>query len=87
MPYQHNTGFIFGTVYHITYQSDEDLQPEIDAELKRVNHTFSTFEPSSVISLINQNKPVKVNEMFEEVFTLAQQVSKDANGKYVGLRL
>ena len=65
MPYQHNTGFIFGTVYHITYQNDEDLQPEIDAELKRVNQTFSTFEPSSVISLINQNKPVKVNEMFD----------------------
>lgn len=82
MPYQHNTGFIFGTVYHITYQSDEDLQPEIDAELKRVNQTFSTFEPSSVISLINQNKPVKVNEMFDEVFTLAQQVSKETNGAF-----
>lgn len=82
MPYQHNTGFIFGTVYHITYQSDEDLQPEIDAELKRVNQTFSTFEPSSVISQINQNKPVKVNEMFEEVFTLAQQVSKETNGAF-----
>lgn len=82
MPYQHNTGFIFGTVYHITYQNDEDLQPEIDAELKRVNQTFSTFEPSSVISQINQNKPVKVNEMFEEVFTLAQQVSKETNGAF-----
>lgn len=82
MPYQHNTGFIFGTVYHITYQSDEDLQPEIDTELKRVNQTFSTFEPSSVISLINQNKPVKVNEMFDEVFTLAQQVSKETNGAF-----
>lgn len=82
MPYQHNTGFIFGTVYHITYQNDEDLQPEIDAELKRVNQTFSTFEPSSVISLINQNKPVKVNEMFDEVFTLAQQVSKETNGAF-----
>ena len=82
MPYQHNTGFIFGTVYHITYQNDEDLQPEIDAELKRVNQTFSTFEPSSVISLINQNKPVKINEMFEEVFTLAQQVSKETNGAF-----
>lgn len=31
-PYQHNTGFIFGTVYNITYQSSSDLQPEIEAE-------------------------------------------------------
>lgn len=27
MPYQHNQGFVFGTVYNITYQSDKDLQP------------------------------------------------------------
>ena len=33
-PYQHDTGFIFGTVYNVTYQSDEDLQPEIEAELR-----------------------------------------------------
>ena len=44
MPYQHNKGFIFGTTYNITYQSDEDLQPQIEAELKKVNQTFSTFE-------------------------------------------
>ena len=25
MPYQHNEGFIFGTVYHATYQYDKDL--------------------------------------------------------------
>ncbi|MCR5077363.1 MAG: FAD:protein FMN transferase [Prevotella sp.] len=82
MPYQQNTGFIFGTVYHITYQSNENLQPQIDAELKKVNLTFSTFEKNSVISLINQNRPVKVNEMFTEVFTLAEQVSQETQGAF-----
>ena len=77
MPYQHNTGFIFGTVYHITYQSNEDLQPQIDAELKKVNETFSTFDSNSMISQINRNRPVKINEMFSEVFTLAEEVSED----------
>ncbi|MBF1410215.1 MAG: FAD:protein FMN transferase, partial [Prevotella histicola] len=47
MPYQHNTGMIFGTVYHITYQYNEDLQPAIEAELQKVNMTFSTFEKNS----------------------------------------
>ncbi len=28
-PYQHDTGFIFGTTYSITYQYDKDLQKEI----------------------------------------------------------
>lgn len=34
-PYQHDTGFIFGTTYSITYQYAKDLQPEIEAEMKR----------------------------------------------------
>ena len=25
-PYQHNKGFVFGTIYNITYQSSKDLQ-------------------------------------------------------------
>lgn len=82
IPYQHNKGFIFGTVYNITYQSDEDLQKQIEAELKKVNQTFSTFESNSVISQINQNKPVKVNEMFAEVFTLAESISEETDGAF-----
>ena len=82
MPYQHNKGFIFGTVYNITYQSNDDLQPQIEAELKKVNQTFSTFEANSLISQINQNKPVKVNEMFREVFTLAESISKETDGAF-----
>lgn len=82
MPYQVNKGFIFGTVYHVTYQSDEDLQAQIEAELKKVNETFSTFEPNSLISQVNQNKPVKVNQMFRDVFTLAETISKDTDGAF-----
>lgn len=82
MPYQHNKGFIFGTVYNITYQSDEDLQSQIEAELKKVNETFSTFDSKSLISQVNQNKPVKVNQMFREVFTLAETISKETDGAF-----
>ena len=82
MPYQHNTGMIFGTVYHITYQYNEDLQPAIEAELQKVNMTFSTFEKNSLISQINQNKPVKVNDMFADVFNLAEKVSEETNGAF-----
>ena len=82
MPYQHNTGMIFGTVYHITYQYNEDLQPAIEAELQKVNMTFSTFEKNSLISQINQNKPVKVNDMLADVFNLAEKVSEETNGAF-----
>lgn len=33
-PFRTDEGFIFGTVYKITYQSDKDLKKEIEAELK-----------------------------------------------------
>lgn len=82
MPYQHNTGQIFGTTYHITYQSDKDLHREILQRLQLVDQTFSTFNDESIISKINRNEPVKPNQMFIEVFDLAKTVSKDTHGAF-----
>lgn len=82
MPYQHNTGQIFGTTYHITYQSDKDLHREILQRLQLVDQTFSTFNDESIISKINRNEPVKLNQMFIEVFDLAKTVSKDTHGAF-----
>ena len=82
MPYQHDTGFIFGTVYNITYQSDTDLNDQILAELQKVDNSLSPFNKKSIITAINNNKDVKVNEMFTDVFTLAEDVSKETNGAF-----
>ena len=38
-PYQHCKGFIFGTVYNVTYQSKTDLQAEIEQELAELSGT------------------------------------------------
>ena len=81
-PYQEDQGFVFGTVYHITYQSDENLQAQIEAELKKVDNSLSMFNKQSVISQINANKPVKVDNMFSNVFTLAERVSDDTQGAF-----
>ena len=82
MPYQHNEGFVFGTVYHITYQSEDDLQPEIEAELKKVDNSLSPFNKSSVISHINRNESMETNEMFREVFNLAENISSETEGAF-----
>ena len=81
-PYQKDEGFIFGTVYHITYQNDNNLKQNIEAELERVNKTFSTFDSTSIISLINQNKPVKINDMFAEIFDLSEEISTETEGAF-----
>ena len=81
-PYQHDEGFIFGTIYHITYQSDENYQKEIEAELQKVDQSLSPFNKTSIISKVNRNEDVKVNEMFKEVFNLAESISKETNGAF-----
>ena len=81
-PYQNNTGFIFGTTYNITYQSDIDLQKDIEAEMNKVNVSLSTFEPQSIISKVNQNRDVHLDNMFTEVFTLAEQISRETDGAF-----
>ena len=55
-PYQHDEGFIFGTIYHITYQSDENYQKEIEEELQKVDQSLSPFNKGSRKSSYLQKK-------------------------------
>lgn len=82
VPYQKNSGFVFGTVYNITYQSEQDLQKDIEAELKKVDNALSTFNPNSVISKVNRNEKVEVNDMFAQVFRLAEDISSQTYGAF-----
>ena len=82
MPYQHNKGFIFGTVYNITYQSDKNLEKEIIRELDKVDVSLSPFNEKSIISKINRNEEAVVDNYFYDVFNLAMQISEDTNGAF-----
>ena len=81
-PYQHDEGFIFGTIYHITYQSDKNYQQEIENELMKVDQSLSPFNKTSIITKVNRNENVKVNDMFTEVFQLAEKISQETNGAF-----
>ena len=52
--YFQNEGYIFGTVYHITYESTKDLQQGINEELKKFDASLSMFNPNSTLSKINK---------------------------------
>ena len=81
-PFQKDEGMVFGTIYHITYQSDTNYQKEIEAELQKVNNSLSPFNKTSIISRINRNEKVKVDEMFSEVFQLAEKISGETDGAF-----
>jgi thiamine biosynthesis lipoprotein len=82
VPYRSNTGMIFGTIYHITYQNEQDLQKEIEQELMKVDASLSPFNAHSVITHINNNEAVELDSMFVEVFRTAMQVSEETNGAF-----
>ena len=81
-PYQYNEGQVFGTFYHITYQNDQDLQKEIEAELKKIDNSLSTFNNQSVISKVNNNETTKLDELFIEIFDKAKAISKETDGAF-----
>jgi len=82
--YIHNKGMIFGTTYHITYESpnNKNLQRGIETTLEKVNNSLSPFIPHSIISHINQNKDTLLDKEFTTVFNKAMEVSKTTNGAF-----
>ena len=81
-PYQKNAGLIFGTTYSVTYQYGEDLQKEIEAELKKVDDEFSMFNSQSIVARLNNGEQPELSNDFIDVFKLARQVSEDTNGAF-----
>lgn len=82
MPYQHNEGMVFGTFYKITYQCDSDLHASIGRELQRVDCSLSPFNKESVITSVNENRSVVLDDMFLDVFRLAMKISDDTDGAF-----
>lgn len=82
--YIYNEGLIYGTVYHIVYESPDgdDLHDQIRDQLDRLNSIFSTFDSSSVISRINNNKPATLDPEFIFCYKRAMEISEITGGAF-----
>ncbi len=81
-PYQRIEGAVFGTFYHITYQSNDQLQTELEAEMHKVDASLSMFNKESIISRVNRNEEVEVDSLFRRVFELSMAVSEVTEGAF-----
>ena len=81
-PYYTVNGLIFGTVYNITYQYDDDLKAEIDEELKRFDGLLSPFNDTATITRINRNEDIVPDTFFTNVFRRSMEISKETNGAF-----
>jgi len=80
--FQHNEGFVFSTTYSFTYQHTTDLIEELVAALEQVDGEFSMFNEHSTVAAINRGETVARSPMFQEVYSLAQQVNADTHGAF-----
>ena len=81
-PYQTDEGFIFGTVYRVTYQYHSDLQDDIVEVLNKVDGEFSMFNERSTVARINRGEEVTTSAMYDEVFKLAVEINQDTQGAF-----
>ncbi len=79
-----NSGTIYGTYYSIKYESPDgsDLHEYIDAELQRLSHIFSHYDPNSTISKINNNIETELEPEFITCFNKAIEVSEITKGAF-----
>lgn len=82
MPYQRCSDFVFGTTFNVTYQSDSDMTYSIKDALRKVDYSLSPFNKKSVITAINDNKDVRPDKMFMDVFQMAMDVSRETEGAF-----
>ena len=81
-PYQRNSGFIFGTSYNITYQCADNHQADIEKVLAEVDASLSPFNDTSIITHVNRNEDVVLDNLFLDVFRLAQKINEDTDGAF-----
>ena len=81
-PYQRNSGFIFGTSYNITYQCADNHQTDIEKVLAEVDASLSPFNDTSIITHVNRNEDVVLDNLFLDVFHLAQKINEDTDGAF-----
>ncbi|MDD2412393.1 MAG: FAD:protein FMN transferase [Bacteroidales bacterium] len=73
-----------GTYYSITYYDSQNrnLQTEIDSLLDAFNFIASVYEENSILSKINRNEEVELNDDFIELFNMAQDISIATEGAF-----
>ncbi len=82
--YIYNEGPVYGTYYHIVYDSPggKDLHEEIKRKLAEYDLSFSTFNPGSSISKVNTNQEAEPDPLFIHCFRRSEEISSITGGAF-----
>ena len=81
------TGFTQGTTYSVVCETLPDASPAevkngVEMLLEQFDYSFSTYNPNSLISAINNNRDTVVNAPFKAVFERAREVWEMTDGLF-----
>ena len=78
-------GEIYGTTYSIKIAENKSysfLNNDIIDELNRIDYVFSTYKPTSEISLINKDPKRTWSNEFRDLFNLSDEISNLSEGAF-----
>ena len=84
-PYKEYQGSVFGTYYNIKFFSqteDSIKQSDLDSIFLIFNNSLSTYIDSSIISRVNKNEDVIVDELFIDVFIKSKVIFQKSAGLF-----
>ncbi len=81
-PYRNTAGLIFGTVYNITYQSNDSLNALIKEELDKFDGSLSMFNKKSTVARVNRNEAFDVDSLFAHCFRRSMEISQMSGGDF-----
>lgn len=79
-PYFTESGVLMNREYVLQYQSETRLMEPIDSLLNLCNNSLSVYNPHSILSRVNENEDVVVDEWFIDVFNKGVELSEMTGG-------
>ena len=78
------TGLIFGTSYNIQFYSsgNSNYSNEIIDIFKEIDMSMSTYKKNSIISRVNNNNSVQLDDHFKNVFSFSKKIYEITGGRF-----
>lgn len=80
--YRFTEGKIYGTTYHISYESDKNMDIQLKQEMEKVNSSLSMFDTTSILAKINRNEEAYPDSLFMKVYRTAREVYQITGGAF-----
>lgn len=80
--YRTLSGAVWGTTYHITYRSKQDLSDSVFSQMNRIDEALSMFNKASSVSKINANVEMVPDREIVELWQIAARVNQMSKGAF-----